>query len=192
MKINTLGKILGAALMCAAFFARADAPTPPDVDVVPSANGTFTITKEAGTTFTRDAEGLKSKVQQEAAEYCASQGKVMKIISLSGKVPTFGLGYAHAKIVFKALNPGDPELYTGMVPVQGQAPVYYQVAASPQQPVYIAQPAPAPAPAPAAVKELSTDELVASLTKLDDLRKKGILSDEEFQAEKKKLLNHTN
>ena len=38
----------------------------------------------------------------------------------------------------------------------------------------------------------ATDDLYAQLTKLDDLRKKGILTDEEFQAEKKKILSHFN
>jgi hypothetical protein len=38
----------------------------------------------------------------------------------------------------------------------------------------------------------ATDDLYTELTKLDDLRKKGILTDEEFQAQKKKLLNGSN
>ena len=41
-----------------------------------------------------------------------------------------------------------------------------------------------PAPAPS----LTTDELYASLMKLDELHKKGILTDAEFEAEKKKVL----
>jgi hypothetical protein len=173
--------------MCAAFYARA--ANAPDVgdDVVPMGDNTFSITRQAGSTFTRSSDKLKSQVQQEASDYCAAQGKMIKIVSLSGKVPTFGLGYASAKIVFKALNPGDPELATGLVqvagqvPISGQAPIYVQV------PTYAAAPPPPPAP-----KQLTTDDLYASLMKLDDLRKKGILTDDEFQAEKKKLLTHTN
>ena len=38
----------------------------------------------------------------------------------------------------------------------------------------------------------STDDLYEALLKLDDLRKKGILTDEEFQAEKKKVLSRSN
>ena len=41
---------------------------------------------------------------------------------------------------------------------------------------------------PAAPAPLTTDELYANLLKLDDLHKKGILTDEEFAAEKKKRL----
>lgn len=36
-----------------------------------------------------------------------------------------------------------------------------------------------------------SDDLYTSLVKLDDLRKKGILTDEEFQSEKKKVLNRS-
>ena len=53
-------------------------------------------------------------------------------------------------------------------------------------PVYLA------APAAPVERHLTTDELYSELVKLDDLRKKGILTDEEFQAEKKKLLSHSN
>jgi hypothetical protein len=46
-------------------------------------------------------------------------------------------------------------------------------------------PAPAPAPAPAAPSESDT---IAQLEKLGELKDKGILSDEEFAAQKAKIL----
>jgi hypothetical protein len=46
----------------------------------------------------------------------------------------------------------------------------------------------APAAQPGVPAPLTTDELYASLMKLDDLHKKGILTDTEFETEKKKLL----
>ncbi len=48
------------------------------------------------------------------------------------------------------------------------------------------QAAPAPAPAPAAP---STDDKIAKLKELGALRDAGILTDEEFAAEKAKILN---
>ena len=48
-----------------------------------------------------------------------------------------------------------------------------------------AAPAPAPAPAPAAS---GTDDVIEQLTKLGGLRDSGILTDEEFAAEKAKIL----
>ena len=67
------------------------------------------------------------------------------------------------------------------------------MALSPGDPALL-PPVPVVAPESVAIapRALSTDELVTELTKLDDLRKKGILTDDEFQAEKKKVLSHTN
>jgi hypothetical protein len=54
-----------------------------------------------------------------------------------------------------------------------------------EEPQYEEQaPPPAPVPAPAA----STDDVYDQLTKLGQLRDQGILTDEEFQAQKAKLL----
>lgn len=135
-------------------------------------DNTWSITREAGSAFNRDLDKLKAEVTDAATKFCADQGKQMKVISLTGKVPTFSLGYAHAKIVFMALNPGDPQL-TAPVAVPGAPQMVY-------------------APAPVVERHLTTDELYNELVKLDDLRKKGILTDDEFQAEKKKLLSRSN
>jgi hypothetical protein len=51
------------------------------------------------------------------------------------------------------------------------------------------QAAPAPAPAPAAGGV--TDDLVAQLERLGKLRDENVLTDEEFEAQKKKLLGAT-
>jgi hypothetical protein len=48
---------------------------------------------------------------------------------------------------------------------------------------------PAATAVPPAPKHLTTDELEAELTKLDAMRKKGLLSDAEFDALKQKLLS---
>jgi hypothetical protein len=142
-----------------------------EADVVPLGNDTYSITCEAKTAFTRSADKLKGEASDEATKYCAAQGKQLKILTLSGNVPHFGTGYAKAKITFMALSAGDPRLAAEVA-----APA-------------AAIPAPAVAVAPG---RLSTDELYAELVKLDDLRKKNILTDEEFQAEKKKLLGRSN
>ena len=54
-----------------------------------------------------------------------------------------------------------------------------------QQQQYAQAPAPAPAPAPAAPSESDT---IAQLEKLGELKDKGILTDEEFAAQKAKVL----
>jgi putative oligomerization/nucleic acid binding protein len=135
-------------------------------------NNTYSITCEASNAFQRDVDKLKAEATDAANNFCAQQGKQMKQLSLTGKLPFFSTGYAKAKIVFMALNPGDPEL---TMPVTPEGTI-----------------APAAVMAPAPLPRLSTDELYSELVKLDDLRKKGILSDDEFQAEKKKLLSRSN
>ena len=50
---------------------------------------------------------------------------------------------------------------------------------------------PPPAPAAAPEKLATTGDLYSALTQLDDLRKKGILTDEEFQSEKQKVLKRS-
>jgi hypothetical protein len=167
---RTLGKLLSVSLLCVAMTGRATARD--DVgNVVSLGNDTYSITVQAKNALHRDVDALKSEANEAAANYCATNGKELKVVSVTDKLPTFGLGYATAKITFKALNPGDPEL-TAAPPAPG-----VPAAVAPAAPVE---------------RHLTTDELYNELVKLDDLRKKGILTDEEFQAEKKKLLSHSN
>ena len=172
MNSKTLGKLLSASCLCVALTGYASSHDNVG-DVVSMGNNTYSIKVEAKNALHRDVDALRTEANEAAASYCAEHGKELRVVSLTDKVPTFGLGYAYAKITFKALNPGDPEL-TAPAP------------AAPGGPVYVA------APAAPVERHLTTDELYNELVKLDDLRKKGILTDEEFQAEKKKLLSRSN
>jgi Short C-terminal domain len=62
-----------------------------------------------------------------------------------------------------------------------------RVAAAQQGPAPSAR-QPAPEPAPAAPAPLGVDELYTQLTKLADLRQAGLLTEEEFAAQKARLL----
>ena len=171
VNMNTLAKAFSAAFLCVACVGYASSSRE---TTTPMGNDTYKITREAKTAFTRDVDKLKEEVTASAVKFCSDQGKQMRQISLTGKVPMFGTGYATATIVFKALNAGDPGLTSPLTP-EG-APVAYAAAAE---------------PAPRTLTN-TTDDLYNALTKLDDLRKKGILTDEEFQAEKKKILSRSN
>jgi len=170
VNMKTLGKLLIAALFCTALVGRSssshDGP-------VPLGNDTFSITHEARTAFSRDTDKLKDEATAEAQKFCEAQGKQMRVISLTTKLPTFSLGYPSATIVFRALPPGDPGL-TDPLPTAGSAG---GTAVAVEAPKSIVK---------------STEDLYDALLKLDDLRKKGILTDEEFQAEKKKVLSRSN
>ena len=124
-------------------------------------DNTFSITREGTNTFERDVDKLKAQVQDDAAKYCAAEGKQLRVVSLTSDKPWISLGFISARIVFRAVNPGDPE----------------------------------PVSAPAAVLTSGNfapaGDLYSELIKLDDLHKKGILTDKEFEAEKKKVLKHS-
>lgn len=130
---------------------------------------TYSVTRKATTAFGRDTDAMAAQAKQDAAKFCAAQGKQLKIVDVVVDKPFYTTGYANAKVVFKALDAGDPAL------------------SSEPRPAAVPQP-----PSPAVISERqAADDLYASLTKLDELRKKGILTDEEFQAEKKKILSRS-
>jgi hypothetical protein len=163
VKTIPLGRILASSFLCLTFVGHALADGS-NGGVVSLGDNTYSITKEAKDAFHREIEPLKAAATEAATKFCADQGKEMRVVSLTGRDPFFGLGYTSAKIVFRAVNPGEPD------PAVATA----QVAV------------------PVAERHLNTDELYAELVKLDDLRKKGILTDDEFQAQKKKLLDRSN
>ena len=158
MNTLPLRKIVSALCCYLALLGFAHAA---DSDAVPMGDNTYSITRKASSAFHRDTDVLKANAKDAAAKFCAAQSKEMKIISLTSERPLPTLGYAKAKIVFKALAAGDPELTR--------------------------QPEPTIAISGTQVQANSGD-LYSDLIKLDDLRKKGILTDDEFQVEKKKLL----
>jgi hypothetical protein len=147
--------VAGLSLLTCAAKPRVEAP------VVDLGNNTFSVTRQATNGFSRDVEKLKSEAQEDAAQYCAARGKQLKVVSLTSEKPLFSLGYASAKIVFKALEPG---------------------AVDAPDPAAVSN-------APVAAHLSPTGDLYNDLLKLDDLRKRGILTEEEFQSEKKKALN---
>ena len=102
---------------------------------------------------------------QEATEFCAKDGKKPKIISVKADKSLYFIGdFAQATLTFKALDIGDPELAAQQQTVLGQL----AVPASP-----------------------ATEQLYSDLIRLDELHKKGILTDSEFETEKKKVLKHS-
>ena len=145
----------------------------PNPDIVSLGHDTYALTHWADNGFTRNTDKLKAQALEDAAAYCAKLHKELKIVSTTTARPAVPLtGFASAKVVFKALDANDPELH---------APVL------------------APLPddsAPGAVEYATplteTDVLYKDLKELDDLRKHGLLTEEEFQAKRKKLVEKSN
>ena len=102
---------------------------------------------------------MKAEVHREANAFAESKGKMAVTISTNEAPVAFGK-YAFYELRFRLAEKNDPE---------------------------VLNPVAAKSPQPSANAEKPSD-LYAELTKLDELRKKGLLTDAEFEAEKKKLL----
>lgn len=127
-------------------------------------NEVYRITVLAPHKFTRDTQKLKEEALEAAKKFCAKDGKVLKVVSIKEDKSMYLVGsLAQTSVTFKELAPGDPELTA-----PGEAPARPAVAASP-----------------------ATEQLYADILRLDELRKKGLLSDAEFEVEKKKILERS-
>lgn len=126
-------------------------------------DNTYSVTVSATNKFTRNTAKLKAAGIEAATQFCAKEGRRFKLVSATENKSMYLVGdMAATKITFKALNEGDPELAGPADAMVGPAPV-----------------------------PTATDSLYEELIKLDDLRKKGILTDEEFMAQKKKVLERS-
>lgn len=122
-------------------------------------DGSYRVTVKATHKFTRNTGKLKDEALAAATQFCTKDGKQLKVLSVIE----------------------DKNQY--LVGDFAQVTLTFRALAAGEL-----EPAPVTA-APPAPKPMSTDELGAELTKLNDLRKQGLLSDAEFEALKQKLLN---
>lgn len=160
---TSLGRILFIFTIAAAAanFAGAADVSP----VRPLGNGTYSITVSSRNLFSRNIEALKVQALQEATKFCAKDGKKPKIISVNADKSLILVGdFSQATLTFKALDIGDPELASEQPMIAGRLAV-------PATP--------------------ATEQLYSDLIRLDDLHKKGILTDAEFETEKKKILSRS-
>lgn len=160
--------------LCVLFFlvtcslAPASMVSPVESPVSPVGDGTYRITVKAGHKLTRNTEKLKAQAIDAATKFCAKDGRQLKIVNVEEDKAMYLVGdVAHVTLTFKALAASDPELAAS---VSAGAGAY----------------TPPPAPAP---KPLTTDELKAELTKLDEMRKGGLINDADFAQLKQKLLS---
>ena len=154
----------------------------PNPEIVSLGHDTYALTRWANNGFTRNTEKLKTQALEDAAAYCAKLHKELKVLDTTTARPFFPLtGFANAKVVFKALDANDPELHA---PVAAPAPEGAVAASAPGAAVPVAVENPAP--------RSETDALYRDLMQLDDLRKRGLLTEEEFQAKRKKLVEKSN
>ena len=123
---------------------------------------------------------LKAAVIKQANEFAASQGKIA--IPLGSSERPMGNGpaqWATFEYQFRVVDKTDPEARRTSLTPRADTVISIEGAHQP----------PPPTPAPAATGG-GIDDLYSKLIKLDDLRKRGLITDAEFDAAKRKLLEN--
>ncbi len=147
--------------------ACADAPM---VQISPD---TYMIARSDKGGIFGNAAAMKVEVIQEANTFAASQGKVAIPISTK-EVPVAPGRLATIEYQFRLVDHSSPEAKSTAIKSQPDEIIERRNEYS----------------GDVTVRHESDDkpDLYSELTKLEDLRQKGILTDEEFEAQKKKLL----
>lgn len=134
---------------------------------------TYMLAKQDRGGIFGNAAALKAEVIQEANQFAESQGKVA--IPLTTRETPLAPGrFASFEYQFRVVDRNDPEAK--------------RTAIVPRADMVIEKTEKVDANIRTKVEAPKTKDVYAELTKLDDLRKRGILTEEEFASQKKKLL----
>jgi hypothetical protein len=140
---------------------------------IPMGNDTYMISQTSAGGVFKSMSSLKAEVMQRANAFAASKGKVA--IPLAAKEsPAYPGHMPNFEYQFRLVDATDAR-------AEGAALIQ-----RPDVVVDVHNGAPSP---PAAAPTGKSPDLYTELLKLDDLRKRGILSDQEFEAQKAKLLS---
>lgn len=147
-------------------------------EVVQLSPDTYMISKaDHGGIFGGGLPKLKAALIKQANEFAASQGKIA--IPLASSERPMGNGpaqWATFEYQFRVVDKTDHEARrTSLTP---RPDTVISIEGLQPQPI-----------APAATNE-RVDDLYSQLIKLDDLRKRGLISDAEFETQKRKLLEN--
>jgi hypothetical protein len=115
--------------------------------------------------------GVREKVYKKANDFCAKKGLVMVPVSFNARPGVLAVHPPSADLIFRALKPGDPAIARPDLVESNRSSVVTQ-----------------------SIRVTTKDEsqkhrdIYGDLIKLDDLKKRGILSDAEFETAKQKLM----
>src|SRR5262249_33159730 len=144
---------------------------PANSGVIPIGQDTFMVSRQAATGFSGSST-LKAEAFQEASQYCAHLGKLLQVINTHEASPPYIWGnFPKAEIQFMCLDAKDPELNRPKLKKEADTVI------QDKQDIHTKEESGKP-------KDVYTE-----LLKLDDLRKKGIISEAEFEEQKRKLLS---
>ena len=143
--------------------------------VVPMGQDTYMVSRQAATGFS-GMGSLKAKAFREASDYCISQNKKIQVVNTIESSPPYVLAnFPRVEIQFMCLGEGDVEL--SRPKLKKEADVVIEKTSEISIDVKTKD------------QSEKTKDVYTELLKLEDLRKKGIISEEEFETQKKKLLS---
>ena len=131
---------------------------------------TYMVSRQAATGFSGSGN-LKAEAFREASEHCERMGKSLQVVSTHEATPPYVFGnFPKAEVQYMCLASGDVDLNRPKLKKVADTTIEVK-----SETRIKTEPA------------MSSD-YYAELVKLDDLRKRGIITDVEFDTQKKKLL----
>ena len=134
--------------------------------VVSIGQDTYMISRQAATGF-EGSGGIRDAALQEASKFCVSQGKSLHVILIGGHHPPYILGnFPKVDIQFMCLDQNDPRLKSSDLPSSSQLTEN---------------------------KDFTRDnnyELEAKIKTLNKLLEDGMITKDEFDEQKQKLLDN--
>jgi hypothetical protein len=143
-------------------------------DVVPTGTDSYMIAQTSAGGVFKAMSSLKAEVMQRANAFAASKGKVAIPIAAKESPAIPGQRMPSFEYQFRLVNRDDPRAAGGGLVPRADVVIENKIVSPPVSSANV----------PALRKDIYVD-----LMKLDDLRKKGLLSDAEFQTQKERLLN---
>lgn len=137
--------------------------------VVPVGQDTFMISKQSSTGFHSGAS-VKADIYREGSAYCESKGKEFQPVSdrwLDG-IP--GMAFANAEVQFRCLNKGDHELSRPTMKPMANIRIENDIRVRKD------------------IKIENSGDMYAKLNKLKELLDTGVITQDEFDVQKKKIL----
>ena len=156
-------------LVVLALVACADAP------MVQMSPDTYLIARsDKGGIFGNPA-AMKAKVIQEASDFATSQGKVAIPLSVS-TTPTYPGHFATIEYQFKLVDPDSPEAVS--TSLEPRADIVIESDERVRENIRISD------------ESENTKDIYSEILKLDDLRQRGLITDEEYETEKREILDN--
>jgi len=137
-------------------------------------NDTYMISQTSAGGLFKSMGSLKSEVITRANAFAASKGKVAVPVAATESPAIPGRQMPNFEYQFQLVDSADPRASGGSLVPRADTVIE------------VHSPSPARATTPSSTKDVYTE-----LLKLDDLKKRGLITDAEFSAEKAKLLGES-